>query len=349
MNHQILHFLHESANRYRKFFKRKNRKADMCLFPGCSQRAIRAHSISKSTCLQSISRESHVLWTHFDYRDNLLNSGSPPLKREGVMDATTFHGFCNAHDGIFIDIDLDPHLTSKKAIFLHAYRTLAREYWWQKSSKMAFINAVGEAALRSFPSPNPIPNVQGRQTLLDGYSFQIYTIGRLKELFDQAILTENWDIVRGYEISFKQSCPIANAIGHLGDFTFDGRALQTPTIIEHPEAPLIFMLILPTVESCKFISVWHEKTDRFARPFIQSLDELPDDRKSDALLRFFFLQYGNLAISEEWWFSLPSYQRTYLSDIMYLTMDSGQMQSYQLADMGIRIADWGVASSKFIN
>lgn len=82
--------------------KRLNSKSRKCVFPGCSEVAIKSHTISKENALRSIARDGEVF------------SFKPMIKERihilepncvGIGDASTFRGFCKKHDDFFQGID----------------------------------------------------------------------------------------------------------------------------------------------------------------------------------------------------------------------------------------------------
>ncbi len=328
-------------------YRKSLREHKVCLYPGCTTNSpiIRAHSVSKSKNLRPIAEKSHVLWTHFDVKDIALHRGRPPLFLEGINIATTFRGFCQEHDAIFQEIDQDPHNSSPRLLFLHAYRTLAAECWWASAKRDAYVAQSSEFEMRMIPASNPVEGFVSNQ--LESFDFQIWTYFKLKELFDAALLAKDWSTLRAYEISFDQRCPIASTIGHTPNCTFSMQQIHIP-IFFHKEAPLIFISLLPLEKSSKFFAIWHEKTEPYIRPFVESLDRIPNNRKSDALLRLFFMQYGNLAVNQTWWDSLEALPKEYLSDILYYNLVSESSSAEYIVERGIEICDWKVTDSSYL-
>lgn len=341
--HLLTPEIYESTARYRKSL-RKNR---LCLYPGCASTTpiIRAHSVSRQQNLVPIARDSHVYWTHFDDKDMLKEHFKPKPYRQGISVATTFRGFCSEHDAIFNPIDQDSHCSNPLNLFLHAYRTLAAECWWRVAKRDAHVAQIGEFQLRTMLTDKPVLGLV--KTEYDELEFLIWTHFKLKELFDEVLLDQNWGVIRGYEIEFERKCPIATAIGHKPSWTFDAKHIFVD-IYEHMEAPLLFSALLPTVTGSKLIISYHSKTEPYIRPFIESLEAMPDNRKSDALLRLYFMHNGNLAISPEWWEKLDPKHKEYLSDIMHFNMISNSYSWEYIIDRGIEIEDWGVTKSGFI-
>lgn len=92
----------------------------------CTNTAIRAHSVQKSTALSFIEEHGHVCGLKMKIHD-----GEPLCEFEkiGRNNASTFTGFCNVHDTeIFLPIETKPlDLNDAEQLFLIAYRSITRE------------------------------------------------------------------------------------------------------------------------------------------------------------------------------------------------------------------------------
>lgn len=110
------------------FFKTIGLKFNKCLSPemSCTNAAIRAHSVQKSTALSFIEEQGHVYGLKMK-----IDDGKPACAFEklGRNNASTFTGFCNLHDTeIFRPIDTKPlDLNDAEQLFLVAYRSITRE------------------------------------------------------------------------------------------------------------------------------------------------------------------------------------------------------------------------------
>lgn len=110
------------------FFHTMGLKLNKCLSPemSCTNAAIRAHSVQKSTALSFIEEQGHVYGLSMKFGD-----GEPicEFKKIGRNNASTFTGLCNLHDTeIFRPIDTRPlDLNDVEQLFLIAYRSITRE------------------------------------------------------------------------------------------------------------------------------------------------------------------------------------------------------------------------------
>jgi len=115
------------SERVRQYFAGKHRsfknwsKSRQCVVPGCGKQSItRSHTVPKSMSLRVIGEDGHVLVPFHD-------SGLPTMRRVGLSDATTFPGFCEAHELLFQSFENQKSITTMPEICLQAYRAACRE------------------------------------------------------------------------------------------------------------------------------------------------------------------------------------------------------------------------------
>ena len=111
------------------FYRTLNWKLNRCLAPGriCKEKAIRAHSVQNARTMDLLARNGHVKAIKL-----IIEQGSGPSVRfedVGRNLASTFEGFCAAHDtSLFLPIDSRPlDINNEQQLFLYAYRSIARE------------------------------------------------------------------------------------------------------------------------------------------------------------------------------------------------------------------------------
>ncbi len=102
----------------------KNCRYKDCIFPNCSKKGIKAHSIQKSKILKAISKNGMVI--SFDPRKSYYTLNFEEL---GISRASTFYGFCNTHDTkIFSKIENRDYQETNEQNFLFSYRACAKQY-----------------------------------------------------------------------------------------------------------------------------------------------------------------------------------------------------------------------------
>src|SRR5689334_1962604 len=92
---------------------------NVCLSPdgGCTEDAIRAHSVQNSRMLEALQESGHVIAPRLDLS---VTGARVSFERTGRNQATTFHGLCSAHDtALFSPIETqDIDLGNPQHLFL---------------------------------------------------------------------------------------------------------------------------------------------------------------------------------------------------------------------------------------
>lgn len=114
------------------------RAGDVCYHPDapdfCQGAVINSHTVQRNGPLRSIARNGHV----YAYRvPGAVDENKLP-KLIGIRDASTFPGFCTAHDTkFFAPVETGPIEVGPQAAFLLTYRALVYELHQKKTSLLA--------------------------------------------------------------------------------------------------------------------------------------------------------------------------------------------------------------------
>ena len=95
-------------NRVARVEKHLRKCSEKCLYPSCNESAIRSHAVQKNGWLSSIAENNHVIGVQRQITGSLFKSSpeSPPepqIVKIGLNEASTFWGYCNAHDTQLFD------------------------------------------------------------------------------------------------------------------------------------------------------------------------------------------------------------------------------------------------------
>ncbi|MGN2404894.1 hypothetical protein ACTACD_03645 [Pseudomonas syringae] len=108
-------------NKRQKILARKARH--QCMFPGCALQAIQAHEMSKENVLRDLAEDGFLIHPE-PLRDDDEFYREIKFSKVGITKATTFKGFCLAHDAQFSS--LDKHgIRTYGDVFLQMYRSFA--------------------------------------------------------------------------------------------------------------------------------------------------------------------------------------------------------------------------------
>ncbi len=181
-----------------------------CLHPNneeCDKKIIKAHAIQNNRVLNKIAENGMVIT--MDGTSHLLFQGSEE-KGRGI--ATTFTGFCKYHDKIlFQDIEDKDFSCTEKQVFLLTYRTMA----WHFHKKQEQVNATKIITQKMAEQGFLPPQIQEYADTIKGFELGLSDNDKEKQLFDEALLSEKYDVVNSavweipYEVDFAVSIMIA--------------------------------------------------------------------------------------------------------------------------------------------
>ncbi len=147
------------------FFALLKWRFNKCLEPTftCSQDAIEAHSVQRKGALSLIAVDGHVYQLQGRITGDELGAS---LKKVGLRRASTFSGFCNAHDtDIFRPIDTKPlSAGDPEQLFLLAYRSVTKELHALMQAAMQMQQA-NELLVTTGRASSDVPNPAGWEAI----------------------------------------------------------------------------------------------------------------------------------------------------------------------------------------
>ncbi len=209
----------------REVFKRTQKNHKQCWHPHASSATCNidesgeiiisaAHSIQNNKILKAISEDGNVMGYYFE------NEGfEGKLEHKNV--ASIFWGFCNSHDSIFYPIETSPYSGTEEQHFLFAYRGFV----------VASHKKLEGSAIFNY----------GEQSEHD--------IKENKKIFDDAILTKNYSIIKTEVIELPAFYPIAASSSFYLDYDFEGNKI--PHSDERMED--LFITLLPSENRTYFL------------------------------------------------------------------------------------------------
>ena len=320
-----------------------------CLHPmsgngSCSAKVIEAHSISRNAALSKIARNHKV----YQIDDNPFTiskaEGEPQLKLEYIKSATTFTGFCSAHDSnLFRPIDHGGITPTREQAFLLHYRSLCREVYVKRPTLET------NELLRDADRGKPVAfqeMVQGLVTAR-GVSLKdaLNQLAKDKAACDQALTTRDFTMLQGAFVRFRKTPALGCAGYSQPTFDFAGNEIQDIEDMSRPFLNLSFTLLPDDVGGVAVFS-WLPEADSVCRPFVQSFMALDDDRKSDALVLYIFDSFENFAAEPTWWETLPDDAKNELRmNALNGTDIALWYDSATLIPGATRYADWEVETT----
>jgi hypothetical protein len=311
----------------------------------CTGKVIKAHSISRSAALSKIARSGHVYQPDGNPFEIQKRSGNIAHKLVGIGDASTFTGFCSAHDAtLFRPIDSNIVPTREQLLLLH-YRSLCRELYVKRPT------IETNQLLRNADSGKPLPMQRYVQSLVaardHGLQLAVQELESDKSVGDNAILNQDYSNFIGCTLRFGKTPTLACAGFTNPVYDFSGRQLQDLLDLDKPAFNISFTL-LPTDNGGILAFGWSASGDHVCRPFVSSLLSVPDDRKSDAVVQLIFDCCENHVVQPDWWEGLPDQTKLDLQQRFLNWTDIRPVNTTALIPGVIRYADWGFEGDSWV-
>jgi len=327
-------------------------KTKYCLHPlatgDCEGPVVRAHSIQRTGGLNKIAREGHVYTVIPTYGDVLRNDGQVKPKLTGVMQATTFTGFCSRHDcSTFTAIETTPFVASQEQCFLLGYRALSRSLYAKKfQDKLVGLQKTLDRGLSEVDQ------------VLFQYQTKMYSAGVdagmrdlniQKQAYDKSLLSKDFSDTKYYVLWFDSTPNILCTGAAVPEMDFDGKYVYTPDEFGSLKrrCDVLCFTIVPTDVGGAAVFTWLGESEKCSQ-LISTVARLADDEAPDAILRFALEFCEDVAIAPRWWDMLcETHRRAFLQRINSgIGLEEPEVSC--LRDDGIRVASMRVLT-RFTN
>jgi hypothetical protein len=126
-----------------------------------------------------------------------------------------------------------------------------------------------------------------------------------KVVCDSVVLCGDYGSLRGGYVRFRRLTAVVCSGYTQPCFDFAGHKVQGLQDLSKPCLSLSFTL-LPSEDGAIAVFAWLKDADAVCRTFVQSLFNVSDMRKSDALIQYTFDSFENFAAQPQWWEGLPA-------------------------------------------
>ncbi len=286
-----------------------------CLHPQasaatCSQNIIRAHTVQRKGGLAAIAEEGHVLSPKLGFQNIVKNDGKIVPCLCGVKDASTFTGFCGAHDDeLFSPIEKSSITLDKQAAFLLSFRAICYERLMKDAALRAI--EVQRQADKGDPFEMQCAKQQSLHLIREGIKRGIRDLDGWKGKYDAAFLNGNFDDFSFYSVMFSSALPIVACGAFHPQFDFNGNALQ---IITRGESEFEHVSFNLTVVGGKSIAVlgWTGRSQGPTELFIDSFRALPKGTMANAAFHLACEHLENTYFRPSWWEAQSNSAREHL-------------------------------------
>lgn len=239
-----------------------------CLHPNheeCKGKIVKAHAIQNNRILNKIAENGMVVTL-----DGTLHHMFQISDTKGRGVATTFTGFCAHHDKtLFQDIEDKEFMGSKKQLFLLSYRTMA----WHYHKKQEQTNATCIQIEKMFEQGYDLAKSNDFIEYLTGLKLGLTDNDKEKQLFDDALLNEQYDIINSciWELPYE----VCYAVSMMTELEHDVNGAQINDL-ESDEVDIknIYLNIFPAHEKSYCIWTWLNIYDDAYKGFIEQFSKL---------------------------------------------------------------------------
>ncbi len=330
---------------------KKHRKQGKCLHAGssngsiCNKKPIGSHTVPRKM-LKQIARNGHV----YNHTASVLGlsktNGHLSVELIGISKASVVPVFCKSHDNdTFAPIEETSFSATKEQCFLLTYRAICLEIA-KKKQVLSFTSIA-----KTFDQGRPLQEQASIQrfisTMKQPYEVSLRDAEKNKKALDTMLQTKNYNDVRSYIVTFKNVPDILCAAAHYPQYDFTGRLLQDLSNYDITLCPISFSLI-PTEKGGAFVFSWIQKDNSICEPLAASLDDLPDDQITHAIVRYVFEFCENHYLHPDWWEALSSNDKKRVTDRVQCAASPAQRLASCLTDDDLRLVSWTVSSRAWL-
>jgi len=298
----------------------------------CAGKIIKAHTVSKSSSLKTIARNSHIYSMSKIANEILTNDGQFVPKLVGINVASTFTGFCQKHDrDLFSPIENKRFSWEMEQVLLVAYRGLAYE-WYAKSMLLE-----QEEYFKSLDAGKPLyTQIEIQKMMSDlfiGTKIALEEINQIKSKFEIYLKEKDFSQINYVGFEFKEPLPVMGSGGFTPVYDLTGKKIQDLSNL-NVAAETIFYSSFASENKGVFCMVWINEVSTAAKQFAESLTELNDTEIANAIISTLFANCENIYLSPDWWDKLPKEVQKYLINIFKdsVSIDTN-IRNYKIADV----------------
>ena len=315
-----------------------NAGSSTCLGP-----IVKAHTVRRSADLEAIARNGHVYHPSADLASLHKTGGKISASLIGINEASTFWGFCHAHDMVtFSPLETQPLVPTQEQAFLLAYRPLVKELYLKERRLESL-----EVARRA-DKGRPLAGQLATQGYVHytglGVESAIRDLRHHKSLYDKDLIAHDYGAVRFVAVHLAEAPDVMCSGMVQPSVSFSGQRIQNLANLDEVLQGVAFSLVA-TDSGGSAIFSWRADSDSACGVLVDSLLALPSADIPSALVRFAISEFENTFFRPEWWESLPSDTAQSLTERFMHGVDPHyEARSGYLEDDGVRAVSWNVRS-----
>jgi hypothetical protein len=289
-----------------------------CLHPNaspetCSKKVISSHTVQRNGGLSEIAENQHVLSIKKAFSNIERNGGELVPELVGLRSASTFPGFCNAHDTeMFRPVEEPGAQLSKENVFLLSYRAIGYEYVMKQYNRAN--HAVERDNMdRGHEFSKQVMVQNFLDIRLEGVKRALGDIDRWKARYVNAYNANDYSNFHVYGVTFDSVFPFVASGAFMPEYDLTGIPLQKLATSANLDELAINVTVLGGVTVASF--GWWGDVDGPSSRFVHSFATLPDEEKAKKLAVFVFEHLENVYVKPSWWESRPQEEKNALLDL----------------------------------
>lgn len=281
------------------FKKTKKCSVPESLLHECSNKIIKAHTVSKSSSLKAIAKDGHVLKISVDLQFN----AAPKiiLEEVGINNASTFSGFCSVHDKkIFSPIEDQPFNSSPLHCFLVTYRGIAKELFSKDYASKTFELMKTLDGGKSLPQQVAIQAASS--SLGNNNSLTIGDLRQIKSKLNTMLIHNDYSDLNYTVFTLESPPPIMGSAMVGPTFDFDGQKAQDISNDKNSVPDYIAINSFSSEGKGYIVLSWLSEHSLTCNKLIRQF--LDKKLTADSLAAFTILLIENFYVSPVWYSSL---------------------------------------------
>lgn len=284
-----------------------------CYFPGCTEKPIKAHSISNKRLLLKLSENGKVM--HMDKEGR----GAGSLIETGRGIASTFGGFCGDHDKIFLLVDnKDYSPENAEQEFFFAMRAAAKELHTKKTVQHTFA-----AELKGGQIVGRKVDTTGLEIYKAGVDVAVQDLTTIGAIFTDTYRKKKFNVVETVTISTDKELPLAvSSLFHM-EYSPEGKLINdlSPEGYGKRVKPC-FMTVFPQ-DGKTYCLISHFRKDRKDFAFLRELANKNEGEKEVLISNLIVGFTENFVVSPVHWRKIPAATKARYAEIFEETMFVG--------------------------
>lgn len=333
-------------------YSQKNASRKCCYVPSdlkheCSNKIINAHTVSKSGSLKEIADDTnHVLGLKINLANITKNQGKLVLEKIGINQASTFKGFCSAHDKtLFSCIEDREFIGDDEQCLALMYRSVAKELY----AKEGALN-TSEFVKKGDKGKHLFDQIFIQNFVADhqkGIKAAIEELLQFKYKLDDQLLGKSSNNFSHLIIESASPMPVAvsSIISPITDFSCN--LIQDLGDLNVVAEQLIFNSFSSNGKGYVVFS-WQQSSGKVL-DFINSLLVLKPEKIFSSLIRLFYGFAENTFTSPSWWDGLSIQQKDKIEALIMSGVNPFEFERNLLVDDGINFSGWEIDRFSKIN